>query len=87
MKFLKKVIDNEGILGLYKGLSSGLIGTVISFAIYFFWYRFLKNVFKHFTGRNTFSNLDITLITFFSGVINSVLTNPIWFINTRMALA
>lgn len=72
---------------MYKGLSAGLLGTVISFATYFFWYRFLKNLFKYITGRNSFSNLDITIITFFSGVINSLLTNPIWFLNTRMALA
>lgn len=74
--------------GLYKGLSAGLLGTVVSFGIYFFWYRFFKNTLKYFRGTNTsFSDLDITLITFFSGVINSLLTNPIWFLNTRMALA
>jgi len=78
-------LKKEGILGFYKGLGTGLIGTVASFGIYFFWYRFFKNLFKHITGRDTFGDLDILIITVLSGVINSVLTNPIWFINTRMS--
>ena len=78
-------MKKEGILGFYKGLGTGLIGTVASFGIYFFWYRFFKNLFKHITGRDTFGDLDILIITVLSGVINSVLTNPIWFINTRMS--
>ncbi len=85
--YLKDVINKEGFLSLYKGLQSGLIGTVASFGIYFFWYRFFKNAYKHFLGRETFSDLDVAIITALSGVINSVMTNPIWFINTRMTLA
>jgi hypothetical protein len=75
------------VLSLYKGLSTGLIGTVVSFAIYFFWYRLLKNTYYHVLKKKTLSDLDITIITGLSGVINSVLTNPIWFVNTRMTLA
>lgn len=37
--------------------------------------------------RKEFSDLDITIITFVSGLINSILTSPIWFINTRMAIS
>ena len=58
-----------------------------SFAIYFFWYRLLKNTYYHIFRKKTLNDLDITVITFLSGVINSVLTNPIWFLNTRMTLA
>jgi solute carrier family 25 (peroxisomal adenine nucleotide transporter), member 17 len=39
------------------------------------------------TGRENFTDLNILVITVLSGVINSILTNPIWFINTRMSLA
>ena len=87
IQYLRELLKKEGISGLYKGLSSGLIGTVVSFAIYFFWYRLFKNFYYHVLKRKALSDLDITLITLASGVINSVLTNPIWFINTRMALA
>lgn len=87
LAYLKEILAREGILGLYKGLSSGLLGTVCSFGIYFFWYRLFKNLFYSLFRRKTLSDLDITLITTLSGVINSVLTNPIWFLNTRMATA
>ena len=33
------------------------------------------------------SDLDISIITMLSGVINSVVSNPIWFVNTRMSLS
>ena len=84
---MRDVLKKEGIKGLYKGLGTGLIGTVASFGIYFFWYRFFKNLFKHVTGRENFGDLDILVITVLSGVINSILTNPIWFINTRMSVS
>lgn len=81
------MISKEGYLTFYKGLQSGLIGTVVSFAIYFFWYRLLKNYFYHTLKRTTLGDLDITVITLLSGVINSILSNPIWFLNTRMTVA
>lgn len=85
--YIKEVLLKEGIKGFYKGLGTGLIGTVVSFGIYFFWYRFFKNLCKHITGRGTFNDLEIMIITVLSGVINSICTNPIWFINTRMSIA
>jgi len=68
-------------------LGSGLIGTVVSFGTYFFWYRLFKNLCKHLTGSEVFNDLQILVITVLSGVINSICTNPIWFINTRMSIA
>ena len=85
--YLTRLFKVEGPFALYKGLGSGLIGTVVSFGIYFFWYRFFKNLWYHFFKRELLSDLDITAITVLSGVINSLCTNPIWFINTRMSLA
>jgi len=60
---------------------------VCSFGIYFWWYRFWKNVFYGFLRKKELSNVDITVITALSGVINALMTNPIWFINTRMSVA
>ena len=85
--YILELLKKEGILTFYKGLNSALIGTVLSYGIYFWWYRLFKNAFQQILGRKEFSDLDITMITFVSGVINSVVTSPIWFINTRMAIA
>ena len=85
--YLKELVKRDGIRSFYKGLSSGLIGVVFSFGIYFWWYRFFKNFFKHVMKREELSELDISIITFFSGTINSLLTSPIWFLNTRMTIS
>ena len=73
--------------GFYKGLTSGLAGTVLSYGIYFWWYRFWKNVFYSVFKKKELSDVDISIITLIAGLMNSVLTNPIWFLNTRMSVA
>jgi hypothetical protein len=85
--YIAELLRKDGILTFYKGLNSALIGTVLSYGIYFWWYRLFKNLFQQMLDRKEFSDLDITIITFVSGMINSILTSPIWFINTRMAIS
>lgn len=72
---------------MYRGLGVGLIGTVVSYGIYFFWYRFLKNIFYHSLKRTELTDIDITVITMAAGCLNSFVTNPIWFVNTRMSIS
>jgi adenine nucleotide transporter 17 len=79
-------LKTDGILALYKGLTTGLFGTVVSSGIYFFWYRLFKNLWSHLLQKKALGDFDVAVITLFSGVINSVLTNPIWFLNTRMSV-
>ena len=69
---------------MYTGLSAALIGTVVSYGIYFWWYRFLKNKFSLYSGRKNFTKGEITIITMISGTLSSFLGNPIWMLNTRM---
>ena len=87
IRYLKELLQKEGIRSFYKGLSSALIGVVFSYGIYFWWYRFCKNLWKEVLKRKELSELDISIITFISGTINSVMTNPIWFINARMTIS
>lgn len=71
---------------MYKGLKMALLGTVVSYGVYFWWYRFLKNKFAQFLGRSSFSNREMTLITAIAGSMSSVFSNPIWMLNTRLAI-
>lgn len=71
---------------MYTGLSAALIGTICSYGIYFWWYRYLKNKFTLFTGRKTFTKIEMTIITAISGTLSSFLANPIWMINARMTV-
>ena len=40
MKLFKKILKEEGFTGLYKGLDKQMLGNLISFSVYFFWYKF-----------------------------------------------
>ena len=71
---------------MYRGLQAALVGTVFSFGVYFWWYRFLKNQVSRMLKRETFSNVEVTMITAIAGCISSICSNPIWFLNTRMTL-
>ena len=69
---------------MYTGLSAALVGTVISYGIYFWWYRLLKNKFSLYTGRSNFLKGEVAMITMTSGTLSSFFGNPIWMLNTRM---
>ena len=79
-------MKKEGVLALYSGLSAALVGTICSYGIYFWWYRFLKNKFTLMTGRKNFTKIEMTLITAIAGTFSSFLANPIWMINARMTV-
>lgn len=61
-----------------------LFGTVISYGIYFWWYRFLKNKFSLILKRDKFKSGELMLITALAGSIGSIFSNPIWMLNTRL---
>jgi hypothetical protein len=63
-----------------------LVGTVVSYGVYFWWYRYLKNRIAIIVGRQNFSNGEITIITGLAGVMSSIFSNPIWMMNTRLAI-
>ena len=67
-------------------MQTALVGTVASFGIYFWWYRYFKNQMTKITGRKSFSNVEMTIITAGAGVLSSVFSNPIWMVNTRLSI-
>ena len=57
-----------------------LIGNMLSYGIYFFWYELLKKKIN-IKLINIFGN---SITSFIAGIITSIFTNPFWVINTRM---
>ena len=86
LEIFSKLTKDEGFLALYKGLNAALVGTVFSYGIYFWWYRYLKNAFARRLKRDKFSNVEMTVITAIAGTLSSIFSNPIWFINTRLSI-
>lgn len=83
-RMLKSIIKNEGVKGLYSGISSCLIGSIMSYGVYFFSYQYWKNYFvRHNLGRNVV--FDSLCTSFLGALCTAITTNPIWVLNSRMS--
>jgi hypothetical protein len=89
----RKVIAREGVGGLYKGITSGLLGIVVSSATYFFWYDVFKRLVLLWEGRlsafkkQNIAPLQNSVVAFAAGSLNVCTTLPLWLLNTRMKLS
>lgn len=81
---IRYIIKNEGARALFKGLGPNLVGVAPSRAIYFCAYSKSKVTF------NTILPPDTPIVhvcsAFCAGFVACTLTNPIWFIKTRLQL-
>ena len=82
LSYLSRVVKTEGILTFYKGLTGSLVGWVISFGLYFFWYKVFKILFQ--MNKESLNSVDIIFVSSFAGAISSILTTPIWILQARM---
>lgn len=82
---LKHIVGTEGPRALLKGLGPNLIGVAPSRAIYFYTYAQSKQIF------NTLVTPDTSLVHICSaacaGFSAATVTNPIWFVKTRLQLS
>lgn len=81
----ERIITEEGYLALYSGLKASLIGIAASNTVYFYWYSFLKDLYTEHMGK-PLTALQVLGVSSLSGVINVLVTLPIWVVNTKMQL-
>jgi len=81
---LRFILENEGYRALFKGLVPTLVGVVPNRGIYFFSYANSKIFFSKHFGQD--SLLLHASSAFVAGFTSVSLTNPIWFVKTRMQL-
>lgn len=81
---LKFILQNEGYRALFKGLAPTLVGVVPNRAIYFYSYANSKIFFSKYVKQD--SSLLHILSAFVGGFSAVTMTNPIWFVKTRMQL-
>ncbi|XP_018577340.1 mitochondrial carrier protein Rim2 isoform X2 [Anoplophora glabripennis] len=81
---LRHIIQHEGPMALFKGLGPNLVGVAPSRAVYFCTYSQAK------VFWNSFLPADSPIVHVCSascaGFMASTLTNPIWFVKTRLQL-
>lgn len=66
---------------LYKGVTPNIIGNVSGWSLYFTLYEQLKDLHPQSSSSNTFKYFSSSTI---SGLITSLITNPVWVLKTRM---
>ncbi|XP_057508806.1 nicotinamide adenine dinucleotide transporter 1, chloroplastic [Actinidia eriantha] len=82
---LKDIIRNEGLKGMYRGLSPTLVALLPNWAVYFTVYRHLKDLLcSHVDndGQLTFGASMIAASG--AGAATAIATNPLWVVKTRL---
>ncbi|KAI8452399.1 mitochondrial FAD carrier protein [Phakopsora pachyrhizi] len=81
---LRRIFRLDGLSGLYRGVGTNIIGNSSSWGFYFLWFKRLST-----SSDGSNSNLRLNasqhlLASATSGVISTLLTNPIWVVRTRL---
>lgn len=82
---MKSVWHQEGLRGLYQGVTPNVWGAGASWGLYFFFYNAIKGYTKE--GRQTELSATEHLVSAAeAGILTLTLTNPIWVTKTRLVL-
>nr|QKK35433.1 mitochondrial Ymc1 [Starmerella bombicola]UJH94439.1 Pmp [Starmerella bombicola] len=81
---VKRVLEKEGVVGLYAGLDSALYGMTLTNFVYYYFYEGIKGVYL--SEGLAMSTARSMLTGAYSGVATAIITNPIWVVNTRMMI-
>lgn len=83
---LKHIVQTEGSRALFKGLGPNIVGVAPSRAIYFCAYSKAKNAWNAVGIIPANSPLVHIMSASCAGFVSASLTNPIWFVKTRLQL-
>ncbi|KAK2844158.1 hypothetical protein Q5P01_010817 [Channa striata] len=82
---MKSIWQQEGLRGLYQGVTPNVWGAGASWGLYFFFYNAIKGYTKE--GRQTeLSAAEHLVSAAEAGILTLTLTNPIWVTKTRLVL-
>ncbi|KAJ0413731.1 mitochondrial carrier domain-containing protein [Aspergillus carlsbadensis] len=85
---IRRIVQREGIAGLYSGLESALFGISVTNFVYYYWYEWTRSAFENTAAKAGRSKKLSTSESMIAGAIAGsatvLITNPIWVINTRM---
>ena len=81
---IRKIVDDEGVLGLYSGINGSLIGVASTNFAYFYWYSIVRTLYVSSRGlvkpSNTATELSLGAV---AGAIAQVFTIPVSVVTTR----
>jgi len=85
-KSIIKLVQKEGVEVLYRGLRATLISLYASNFVYFYSNNLLKVLIKRAMKKDAVSVAENLVIASIAGVINVLLTCPLWVANTRLKI-
>ena len=81
---IRKIVDDEGFIGLYSGINGSLIGVASTNFAYFYWYSIVRTLYissrSHAKPPNTATELSLGAV---AGAIAQVFTIPVSVVTTR----
>ncbi|KAI0355390.1 mitochondrial carrier [Trametes cingulata] len=81
------IIKREGIVGLYSGLNSSLLGIAVTNGVYYYFYERSRGlILKARTGSKGLSTLESMLAGLIAGSATTIISNPIWVVQTTQAV-
>ncbi|XP_078064620.1 peroxisomal membrane protein PMP34-like [Mustelus asterias] len=80
---LAKIIREEGVLAVYRSWLSVISSLCCSNFVYFYTFNALKGIWVK--GHASTNSKDL-MMGFISGVVNVLVTTPLWVVNTRLKL-
>lgn len=86
---VRRIVQREGVSGLYAGLESALFGISVTNFVYYYWYEWTRAAFEKAAekaGRATkkLNTAESMIAGAIAGSATVLITNPIWVVNTRM---
>lgn len=79
------IVQQEGLKGLYRGVTPNVWGAGSSWGLYFLFYNAIKGYMVK-DGRSTLGPGMHMLAAAEAGVLTLILTNPLWVVKTRLCL-
>lgn len=86
---VRRIVQREGISGLYSGLESALFGISVTNFVYYYWYEWTRAAFEKAAAKAGRASKKLTtaesiIAGAIAGSATVLITNPIWVVNTRM---
>ncbi|ELT88873.1 hypothetical protein CAPTEDRAFT_174218 [Capitella teleta] len=82
----RSIIRQNGIRGLYQGVTPNVAGAGASWGFYFFFYNAIKNYMQNGDATQALGPEKHMLAAAEAGVATLLITNPIWVAKTRLCL-
>jgi len=84
------ILKSEGIVGLYSGLGSSLLGIAVTNGVYYFFFEKTREVLLasrriNSSGFKSLTTIESMLAGLIAGTITTVASNPIWVVQTTQA--